>query len=46
MVLQAINLLVAAQDLPYTADEDENENDILQNERTDILRKHGMAVPG
>lgn len=46
LVSQAIDLLVAAQGLPYSADEDEDENDILQNERTDILRRHGMAVPG
>jgi hypothetical protein len=46
LVSQAIDLLVAAQDMPYTADDDEDENDILQEERTDILRKNGMTLEG
>ena len=45
MLVQAIGLLVTAQHLPYTGDEDADENDILQNERIELLRKNGMAVP-
>ena len=45
-VVKAVGLLVQAQDLPYTADDDEDESDILQNERTDILRANGMVLQG
>ena len=45
-LVQAVSLLADAQDLPYTADDDEDESAIWQNERTDILRGHGFVLQG
>lgn len=45
-VVQAVGLLAEAQNLPYSADDDEDEGCILRNERTGILRANGIRLQG
>lgn len=46
LVVKAVGLLVAAQELPYSAADDDDESAVLRNERTEILRAHGMTLEG